>query len=367
MHNLANSYADLGRHADALQLHEETLRLRKARFGPNHSDTLLSMNNLANSYAALGRHTEALKLREEAFRLMKAKLGPNHPHTLISMGNLGESLVQLDRSAEAVPLLDDCLARAAGQAAHLRLVPFLLDIRLRAFQKQKAAAGCLETAAKWEALRRTDADSLYSAACMRAICAAVIRATDPTPAGAAKAQEQADLALAWLQQAVAAGYKDVAHLKKDTDLDPLRSRDDFKKLLAALEAEAKAAHEHRTRLDRATALAQKGEHAKAVAETAPVLAAQEVSAGLLYDAGCVYALSVAAVRKDAQLAAAEQEQRAEAYARQAIVLLRQAVARGYNDLPHLKTNDPDLQSLRGRTDFQQLAQELEAKTKAGAK
>jgi hypothetical protein len=28
----------------------------------------------------------------------------------------------------------------------------------------------------------------------------------------------------------------VAHLKKDTDLDPLRERDDFKKLLAELEA-----------------------------------------------------------------------------------------------------------------------------------
>ena len=39
-----------------------------------------------------------------------------------------------------------------------------------------------------------------------------------------------------LQKAVKAGYKDAAHMKKDPDLDPLRAREDFKKLLAELEA-----------------------------------------------------------------------------------------------------------------------------------
>ena len=38
-----------------------------------------------------------------------------------------------------------------------------------------------------------------------------------------------------LQQAVKAGFKNAAHMKKDSDLDPLRDRDDFKKLLAELE------------------------------------------------------------------------------------------------------------------------------------
>ena len=40
-----------------------------------------------------------------------------------------------------------------------------------------------------------------------------------------------------LPQAVKAGYKDAAHIAKDTDLDPLRGREDFKKLLAELEEE----------------------------------------------------------------------------------------------------------------------------------
>jgi hypothetical protein len=37
-------------------------------------------------------------------------------------------------------------------------------------------------------------------------------------------------------QAVAKGYKDVGHMKKNTDLDALRQRDDFKALLKELEA-----------------------------------------------------------------------------------------------------------------------------------
>jgi hypothetical protein len=73
---------------------------------------------------------------------------------------------------------------------------------------------------------------------------------------------------------------------------------------------------------------------------------------------------VAAVRKDAQLAAAERDRQSEAYARQAIALLRHAVARGFNNFQHLKTNDPDVELLRGRADFQRLVAELEAKAKA---
>jgi hypothetical protein len=38
---------------------------------------------------------------------------------------------------------------------------------------------------------------------------------------------------------VSKGYKDVPHLKKDTDLDPLRQREDFQKLLAELVCKGK--------------------------------------------------------------------------------------------------------------------------------
>jgi hypothetical protein len=39
-----------------------------------------------------------------------------------------------------------------------------------------------------------------------------------------------------LRQAIQAGYRDVRHMKADSDLDPLRQRQDFQELLAELDA-----------------------------------------------------------------------------------------------------------------------------------
>ncbi len=43
-----------------------------------------------------------------------------------------------------------------------------------------------------------------------------------------------DRAMALLTRAVAAGYKDRAHMKKDADFDALRGRSDFRALLNSL-------------------------------------------------------------------------------------------------------------------------------------
>jgi len=42
-----------------------------------------------------------------------------------------------------------------------------------------------------------------------------------------------------LQNAVKTGWRNAAHMAKDTDLDVLRDRADFQKLMAALEAKSK--------------------------------------------------------------------------------------------------------------------------------
>ena len=49
------------------------------------------------------------------------------------------------------------------------------------------------------------------------------------------ARNYAEQALALLRQAVAGGYKDVARMKQDPDLEPLRAREEFRKLLVDLE------------------------------------------------------------------------------------------------------------------------------------
>jgi hypothetical protein len=47
---------------------------------------------------------------------------------------------------------------------------------------------------------------------------------------------EAERAMSWLKQAVAAGDKDLSKIGSDKDLDTLRTRDDFKKLVAELES-----------------------------------------------------------------------------------------------------------------------------------
>src|SRR5205085_6493846 len=115
-----------GRTHDAIKHLEDTLRLTKAKLGPDHAETLWAMSSLAFYHRKAGRLPEALQLYEEMLRLQQAKLGPDHPETL--------------KTLEDVTYL-----------------------RLRHFEKLKDAAGCRATAEMWERHKRADAESLYRA------------------------------------------------------------------------------------------------------------------------------------------------------------------------------------------------------------
>ena len=54
---LALAYMAAGKPDLALPLFEETLRIRKAKLGAEHLDTLQNMNNLAGAYWAVGSET----------------------------------------------------------------------------------------------------------------------------------------------------------------------------------------------------------------------------------------------------------------------------------------------------------------------
>jgi tetratricopeptide (TPR) repeat protein len=228
--DVAISHLALDRNAEALARFEQARALREAALGPTHPDTLWALWGVAAAYAALGRYDEALPRFEQTFALRTARLGPDHPDTLWTVWGLAESLVALGRGAEAVPLIDVCVTRAAGQVAYPRLIPGVLYVRLRYFERTADAPGCRQTAALWEGVNRFDAGSLYTAARMRAIAARAGQRANQ-PAGAAS---DADRALAWLTRAVAAGFRDRARLEADSDLDALRGREDFQSLIAAL-------------------------------------------------------------------------------------------------------------------------------------
>jgi tetratricopeptide (TPR) repeat protein len=110
MHNLAASYNDVGRYTEACKLHERTLQLRKAKLGSYHPDTLLTMHALALDYSNLKRHAAAKKLREETLALRKATLGPHHPDTLWSMHTLAYTYSCLNQHADAIKLHEETLA-----------------------------------------------------------------------------------------------------------------------------------------------------------------------------------------------------------------------------------------------------------------
>lgn len=87
--------------------------------------------------------------------------------------------------------------------------------------------------------KNVNAFVLYDLACVCSLASAAVKpAMSGEKAEADKLKEQYQLrALELLRQAIAKGFKDVAHVKRDPDLDALRQREDFKKLIAELEAE----------------------------------------------------------------------------------------------------------------------------------
>jgi serine/threonine-protein kinase len=86
---------------------------------------------------------------------------------------------------------------------------------------------------------RIDRDVLanhYDLACVRSLSSDLLRLDRDDASGAAESRRLADRAMDALRQAVAGGYRDLAWIEKDTDLAPLRSRDDYKALVTGLKA-----------------------------------------------------------------------------------------------------------------------------------
>jgi serine/threonine protein kinase len=109
MNSLAQAYWEARKLDLALPLFAETLKLTKAKLGPEHPLTLTSMNNLASTYQAAGKRDLALPLFAETLKLRKAHLGPEHPDTLATMNNLAGAYHDAGKLGLAVPLLEETL------------------------------------------------------------------------------------------------------------------------------------------------------------------------------------------------------------------------------------------------------------------
>src|SRR5713226_1541090 len=100
MNDLALDLDDSGHYAEAEKLEREALDISRRVLGPEHPDTLMLMSNLANTLWQEGHYPEAEKLNRETLGIQRRVLGPEHPGTLRSMNNLATDLDDSDAEAE---------------------------------------------------------------------------------------------------------------------------------------------------------------------------------------------------------------------------------------------------------------------------
>ncbi len=125
---------------------------------------------------------------------------------------LGESGWQPGERGNENLLRDDYLHRLQALALHGR--------------PSEASAAADALAARWP----RDHESVYQCARVHALAASAVNDD------AALSERYASRAVALLRQAVEAGYHDAERLRKDSDLDSLRRREDFRELLKKLDA-----------------------------------------------------------------------------------------------------------------------------------
>jgi eukaryotic-like serine/threonine-protein kinase len=99
MHNLASFYSHARRQQDArrllvqaLPLLERTFKFDKPRLGIDDAVAIGMMSDLARAYYVLGRTDEALQQFHEVVKVRQARLGPDHPDTIASMIDLRNML-----------------------------------------------------------------------------------------------------------------------------------------------------------------------------------------------------------------------------------------------------------------------------------
>jgi serine/threonine-protein kinase len=256
--NLAILLQRMDRPKDAEAAYHDALDIYKALAkefpkAPQHRlEVARAQHNLADLLKDMKRAKEAETAFREALALFESLVAefPTVTHYQCMLGTTLYGLADLahDRKEHATahqllerarPYLQKALEdyprngyyRQAFSAHRELLASTLLDLGEH--------VGTAEAAADLARIAFEPADDAYKAAGFFCRCSALAEKDTKLPQ--ARRQElagsYAEQALAALRQALAKGYKDLANLKKDKDLDPLRSRDDFRKLLAKLEQE----------------------------------------------------------------------------------------------------------------------------------
>jgi tetratricopeptide (TPR) repeat protein len=264
---LANSHLnrgallrDRGRLLDAEQDHDQALSISKqlAADIPNRPEFRQELAKSHNNRGALlrdrGRLLEAEKDYDQALSIRKqlAAQFPNQPDLRNELAGTYVNLAILHQQQ------GDCVAGKwlllEGRPHHLAALkanprhPTYRRFYLNHLSVlTEVHAGLLEqedavrTAETCRDLGWNAPADAYDAACFLSRCVPLVAQHAKLDDKRRKeaAQFYGGAAMKLLRDAVSKGYKDVAHLRKDTDLDSLRPREDFQKLVAELEEKGK--------------------------------------------------------------------------------------------------------------------------------
>jgi tetratricopeptide (TPR) repeat protein len=241
---------------EAVRAQERALAIREAlaRDNPSNLDLRIneawSHNGLSSALDASGRTAEALRHIAVAVEVYEG-LVRDHPKSARIRRSLAACLTTLGilqsrvgvaesrRSIERSVAIHEGLAREQPTSSQAQ---YMLVESTLCLATEQAAAGrpdeALANVRKAERIAErfpevNKAQVLYNLACAYSQCSAsVCRGVEDL--GQVQREQYADRAMAALRQAVTAGFADVALLRRDLDLDPLRPRREFQNLLLDL-------------------------------------------------------------------------------------------------------------------------------------
>jgi len=227
VNNLALLIDSQGESAAAERLHRRALEARERVLGPEHPDTLQCQISLADLVLKEGRLQEAEKMQRQTLATHLRVMGLENPQTLWCQSNLAETLIKEGHYPEAEKFASEALQveRRTLSPTHpetlytLQRLGLAMTHRHRCGDRAPLFREIIEKSGN-SAAQEKRVSVWYSYACVAA------------------AANRPDDALRYLQEAVNRGYNDADGLMHDDDMKTLRASSKFQQLLAALKQPA---------------------------------------------------------------------------------------------------------------------------------
>ncbi|ETO23040.1 hypothetical protein RFI_14146, partial [Reticulomyxa filosa] len=107
--NLGNAYKNKGQHSNAIECHEQSLKIRSDIFGVNHDDVAKSYIKLGGIYQNNGQQVKSTKCYEKALEIRLEIFGQKHVDVAWSYHHLGVSYEKIGQYNKAIESYDKAL------------------------------------------------------------------------------------------------------------------------------------------------------------------------------------------------------------------------------------------------------------------